>query len=98
MPRVRQADPSRLPARARPDAQIWVSAGPSAAGSSRRRSATRLRFVPRISSRVEYATLEWVDWFNHRRLLEPIGYLPPVEFEQLYYRNQATPAVQAGLM
>jgi putative transposase len=47
---------------------------------------------------VEFATLEWVDWFNHRRLLEPIGYLPPAEFEQLYYRNQATPAIQAGLM
>jgi putative transposase len=30
---------------------------------------------------VEYATLEWVDWFNHRRLLEPIGYVPPAEFE-----------------
>jgi putative transposase len=30
---------------------------------------------------VEYATLEWVDWFNHRRLLEPIGHLPPAEFE-----------------
>jgi putative transposase len=26
---------------------------------------------------VEYATLEWVDWFNHRRLLEPIGNIPP---------------------
>ena len=31
---------------------------------------------------VEYATLEWVDWFNNRRLLEPIGHVPPVEFEQ----------------
>src|SRR5262249_36504684 len=30
---------------------------------------------------VEYATLEWVDWFNNRRLLEPIGYVPPAEFE-----------------
>ena len=30
---------------------------------------------------VEHATLEWVDWFNHRRLLEPIGHLPPAEFE-----------------
>ena len=30
---------------------------------------------------VEYATLEWVDWFNHRRLLEPIGHVPPSEFE-----------------
>ena len=31
---------------------------------------------------VEYATLEWVDWFNNRRLLEPIGNIPPAEFEQ----------------
>ena len=30
---------------------------------------------------VEFATLEWVDWFNHRRLLEPIGYVPPAEYE-----------------
>ena len=34
---------------------------------------------------VEYATLEWVDWFNHRRLLEPIGNIPPAEAEQQYY-------------
>jgi transposase InsO family protein len=34
---------------------------------------------------VEYATLEWVDWFNHRRLLEPIGHVPPAEYEQRYY-------------
>ena len=34
---------------------------------------------------VEYATLEWVDWFNHRRLLEPIGNIPPAEAEELYY-------------
>ena len=33
---------------------------------------------------VEFATLEWVDWFNHRRLLEPIGYVPPAEFEARY--------------
>ena len=31
---------------------------------------------------VEYATLEWVDWFNHRRLLEPIGNIPPAEAEE----------------
>lgn len=47
---------------------------------------------------VEYATLEWVDWFNRRRLLEPIGYVPPAEFEAAYYRNQTTPAQPAGLM
>ncbi|MEG3169970.1 IS3 family transposase [Sphingomonas sp. LB3N6] len=34
---------------------------------------------------VEYATLEWVDWFNHRRLLEPIGNIPPAEAEHQYY-------------
>ena len=34
---------------------------------------------------VEYATLEWVDWFNHRRLLELIGNIPPAEVEEHYY-------------
>jgi len=34
---------------------------------------------------VEYVTLEWVDWFNNRRLLEPIGSIPPAEFEKQYY-------------
>jgi transposase InsO family protein len=34
---------------------------------------------------VEFATLEWVDWFNNRRLLEPIGDVPPVEFERNYF-------------
>ena len=34
---------------------------------------------------VEFATLEWVDWFNHRRLLEPIGNVPPAEAEAAYY-------------
>jgi putative transposase len=38
---------------------------------------------------VEYATLEWVDWFNHRRLLEPIGHLPPAEFEATNWRREA---------
>ena len=34
---------------------------------------------------VEFDTLEWVDWFNHRRLLEPIGDVPPAEFEAAYW-------------
>ena len=34
---------------------------------------------------VELATLEWVDWFNNRRLLEPIGDIPPAEYELMYY-------------
>jgi transposase InsO family protein len=37
---------------------------------------------------VEFATLEWIDWFNNRRLLEPIGNVPPAEFEEVYYRSQ----------
>lgn len=44
---------------------------------------------------VELATLEWVDWFNHRRLLEPIGNMPPAEAEALYYR-QLTESAQAA--
>ena len=44
---------------------------------------------------VEYATLEWVDWFNHRRLLEPIGHVPPAEFEEAYYRQQPGQAMAA---
>jgi transposase InsO family protein len=38
---------------------------------------------------VEFATLDWVSWFNNKRLLEPLGYIPPVEYEQAYYHRQA---------
>ena len=38
---------------------------------------------------VELATLEWVSWFNHHRLLEPIGYIPPAEAEANYWRLRA---------
>lgn len=38
---------------------------------------------------VELATLEWVSWFNHHRLMEPLGYLPPVEYEDHYHRQRA---------
>jgi len=50
----------------------------------------RSKHWSRISSleAVEFATLEWVDWFNHRRLLEPIGNIPPAEAEALYYAAQ----------
>ena len=44
---------------------------------------------------VEFATLEWVDWFNHRRLLEPIGNIPPAEAEERYYAMLETPAMAA---
>ena len=44
---------------------------------------------------VEFATLEWVDWFNHRRLLEPIGNIPPAEAEDRYYAKLKQPAMAA---
>ena len=44
---------------------------------------------------VEYATLEWVDWFNNRRLLEPIGNIPPAELEEAYYRQLEESAMVA---
>lgn len=37
---------------------------------------------------VEFATLNWIWWFNHHRLLEPLGYVSPAEFEQAHYRQQ----------
>jgi putative transposase len=44
---------------------------------------------------VELATLEWVSWFNHHRLLEPLGYIPPVEAEANYYKQLSGQAVPA---
>lgn len=44
---------------------------------------------------VEFATLEWVDRFNNRRLLEPIGNIPPAEAEQRYYAMLEQPAMAA---
>jgi putative transposase len=44
---------------------------------------------------VELATLEWVVWFNRRRLLEPIGNIPPAEAEDRYFANLAAQAQAA---
>jgi transposase InsO family protein len=44
---------------------------------------------------VEFATLEWVDWFNNRRLLEPIGNIPPAEAEAAYYADLEEQAIAA---
>ena len=44
---------------------------------------------------VEYATLEWINWFKHRRLFQPIGDVPPAEFEMAYYRQQDESAMAA---
>lgn len=46
---------------------------------------------------VEFATLEWVWWFNHHRLLEPLGYVPPVECEEAFYRRQETQNLVSAL-
>ena len=45
------------------------------------------RQVWKTREAVELATLEWVSWFNHQRLVGPLGYLPPAEFEDNYYRQ-----------
>ena len=44
---------------------------------------------------VEFSTLEWVDWFNHRRLMEPIGNIPPAEAKEQYFAMLDEPAVAA---
>jgi transposase InsO family protein len=44
---------------------------------------------------VEFATLEWVDWYNNRRLLEPIGNMPPAEAEARYYAQLEVSAMAA---
>ncbi len=46
---------------------------------------------------VEFATLEWVDWFNNKRLLKPIGDIPPREFEQHHYDQREARPLMAGL-
>ena len=46
---------------------------------------------------VEFATLEWVAWYDGSRLLGPLGYVPPDEFERAYYNRQTASAELAVL-
>jgi hypothetical protein len=46
---------------------------------------------------VEFATLEWVAWFNNRRLLSSIGDVPPTEFEKMYRARQQSQTTEVGL-
>jgi transposase InsO family protein len=46
---------------------------------------------------VEIVTPEWVWWFNHKRLLEPIGYIPPAEYEEAFYSRQEQSSLEAVL-
>ncbi len=50
----------------------------------------RRRASWRTVDEVEIETLKWVDWFNHRRLLETIGNIPPAEAEEAFYANLTT--------
>lgn len=50
----------------------------------------------RFVESIEFVTLEWVDWFNNRRILEPIGNIPPAEFEKVYYNEQEDSTSLAG--
>ncbi len=47
----------------------------------------------RSLSQVELASAEWVDWYNHRRLHDEIGHVPPVEYEYAYYLTATKPQV-----
>jgi transposase InsO family protein len=51
----------------------------------------------RNTEAVEFAVLQWVAWFNGRRLLEPIGYVPPAEFEAEYYRRENNVPAEAAV-
>jgi hypothetical protein len=53
-----------------------------------RRFRAMFRVEPADPTQAAHATLEWVDWFNTRRLLEPIGYVPPAEHEAVYYQHR----------
>jgi putative transposase len=52
----------------------------------------------RTKAAVELATLEWVSWFNHQRLLASIGDIPPAEAEERYYRQLAAPTAEPVLL
>ena len=51
----------------------------------------------RSGEEVEFGTLEWVDWFNHRRLLEPLENVPLAEFEAMHDGRQEGPGVRDGV-
>jgi putative transposase len=61
----------------------WVSTD---RGSLRKAEVIHRRSWKNLQE-VELATLDWVDWFNHRRLLGPIGDIPPAEAEAIYYQQ-----------
>ena len=51
----------------------------------------------RTIEQVELETLDWVDSYNNRRIMEPLGYISPAEFEKVYYEQEGRSAIAAGL-
>lgn len=51
----------------------------------------------KLQQSIQFETLDWVDWFNNQRLLELIGNIPLIEFEDLYYKKEEEPTMMAGL-
>lgn len=79
-----------------PDADRWAARKQelarrvAAAIDSVNLSAGQVSDATRADLEVEVATLEWIDWFNHRRLHEHCDDLSPAEYETLYYRDHRT--------
>lgn len=71
---------------------LTINTGHAQDGFAARIQLIHRRAPWKTKEAVEFATLEWVSWFNHHRLLEPIGYIPPAEAEANYYRQLANQA------
>ena len=52
---------------------------------------------PKLPLKILWETLCWVHWYNHDRLMGPLGYMSPAEFEEQYYRNRRASVMVAGL-
>ena len=89
--RYRAADIALL---AEVDETLGGLCGPATRRVMRRQPATR-RVMRRQYEAVEFATLEWVHGYNHRRLFESLGYVPPAEFEAHYYHQLRESAMAA---
>lgn len=75
--------------------QITPESGSILDGRQHKAEVIHRRATWRTRDEVEWATLNWVDWFNNRRLLEPIGDIPPAEAERNYYARLTESVVTA---
>jgi len=78
-------------------ATAMTTPSPKRSTASKKAEVIHRRGPWKSSEAVEFATLTWVDWFNDRQLLEPIGNIPPAEAEERCYAMQAEPAMAARL-